>query len=187
MIKKLSKPSLTNVLISLIIMIAIGVFALPLMLKLLESSAGTSITPDSDFFYGPSRLKEIALLYGDNGLIYFTTRFTFDLIWPASYLFFLLSSLNYLLSKLSLDLGKKRLLLLPFAGVFFDLLENTFCSIYLCLAQNNFIAVSAVISSGAKWIIISFLFFVLILFTLILLIKKFTRLLSNQKKESDAF
>lgn len=161
MLTKIFKPSSKKLLLSSLLFVLSIIFLLPLMTTLMENIAGTAVTPDSDFFYDTSRLIEIKALYGPiGGDIYFKTRFTLDLLWPMVYLFFMINSLGVLLDKLRLDWCRRFIMSLPFIGVILDLMENIFCSIYMCLSQNVIISYSAVISSSLKWLVILSILFI---------------------------
>jgi hypothetical protein len=106
--------------ILLISIIAFGMFMLIVLPGVSETTkeiTGTSSSPDTSFFYTSQDLSDIAESYGEAGRAYYIrSRFTFDIIWPIVYLFFLVSILTFLF--------KNTLNLIPFLGALFDLLEN---------------------------------------------------------------
>jgi len=59
----------------------------------LAELTGTDVSPDTSVFYSAGELYGMAESYGEEGRAYYIySRFTFDLIWPAAYLFLHFSS-----------------------------------------------------------------------------------------------
>ncbi len=57
-------------------------------------------TPDLSFMYSVNDLYEMAESYGEQGRSdYVRARFTFDLVWPIVYTFFLVTSISWLFGK----------------------------------------------------------------------------------------
>jgi len=142
------------------------VCVLPLLTYLTKLVVGTTMSPDTLFFYSPSDLVDLAQVYGPGGgLFYMFTRLTFDLVWPVVYFSFLLSHLKNLgLSKKLFQIFKVSLLI----AVFADLSENLFCSIVLMsgATEENIITLIAAIASSIKWISLLMTVFGLLLFKL---------------------
>jgi hypothetical protein len=86
---------------------------------------GTEI--DTALFNTPQRACRSAEAYGEEGRrAYIRARWTFDLVWPAAYGAFLLTSIAFGIRRLSAPGDRmSKLILLPFLAIFFDLLENT--------------------------------------------------------------
>ena len=84
----------------------------------------TSDSPDDSFFYTPDKLYRVAEQQGESGRSYYIKeRFSFDIIWPLVYWFFLTTSIIVLYQSTSKE--KWQLLnLLPSFVVLFDYLEN---------------------------------------------------------------
>lgn len=97
-----------------------------------EGPAATSLfAPDLSLWYSPASLYELAKQLGDRGRVsYVREHFTFDLAWPAVYLFFLVIATTWL-SSLTVrpESWRRNVNLIPFAAVTFDLLENTATSL----------------------------------------------------------
>lgn len=83
-------------------------------------------SPDTSWAYSAEELYQMAEAYGAQGRAeYVYARFTFDLIFPVVYLFFLGTSLSWSLAKIFADTNRLRLLnLFPALGWAFDMLEN---------------------------------------------------------------
>jgi hypothetical protein len=83
-------------------------------------------SPDTSFFYSKDDLYRMADAYGEAGrAAYVRVRFTFDLVWPLVYLFFLGTSLSWSLAR-ALPEGNRWRILNLFAvfGWLFDMFEN---------------------------------------------------------------
>lgn len=134
-------------------------FILPDMSNIMEKATGYTITPDSEFFYSTSLLTDIKELYkGAGAHAYIYTRFTYDLIWPCIYLFFMVNSLGIFTKSFKRTWKICGLYLLPFIAVFFDLLENITCSLYFYSDVFMPLGNMAMIFSGLKWIVITCVF-----------------------------
>ncbi|MCH4886977.1 hypothetical protein EZV73_05325 [Acidaminobacter sp. JC074] len=150
MLERLYKPSKIKASISIFMFVAAILILLPQMSGVLESLNGHNITPDSDFFYNAGRLHEIKMTYSQEGInAYVWTRFSYDLVWPLIYLFFMVATLA-----LMLDEKTKFIRYLPLIAVNFDLLENITCSLYFKVVENQFVASLASIFSAVKWVMI---------------------------------
>ncbi len=144
-----------RLLVSVVLLFLAIALLLPLMSHSLNEVVEKDITPDRSFGYDLDDLEGMKELYRQDGArIYFITRITYDLIWPAVYLFFLLNILAFLLNGLK-GKGLKALLLLPLVAVCFDLFENGFCSLYF-FDGSPLIGLLAVISSRMKWYVLIF-------------------------------
>ncbi|MEM5014849.1 hypothetical protein WKH31_01060 [Metabacillus indicus] len=100
------------------------VFVLPNAAQSSKEATGTGESPDGSYLYSAQTLYEIAESYGEKGRDYYIkARFTFDVIWPLVYLFFLASLITFFLQGLKPQLLKLANLL-PFGGAAFDFLEN---------------------------------------------------------------
>ncbi len=114
--------------------------------------------------------------YGAEGrAAYIYARFTFDLIFPLAYLFFLTTSISWLLSRGLTETPRWRLLnLFPLAGAVFDYLENISTSLVLGRypAQTPVIDVMAPVFTLVKWFFVNGSFVLLILGLLLFLWKR---------------
>ena len=120
-------------LLGLLVFVLFTITVLPAQSTQAEQSAGETNTPDLSFYYSAEQLYGMAEGYGTEGRsAYIRARFTFDLVWPLVYGFFLVTSLSWLAGK-ALQEGSRWELanLLPLAGVIFDYLENTSTSLVM--------------------------------------------------------
>ncbi len=164
--------------IALLIFAIFIVVILPNMAGRLTELTGTDISPDTSFIYSAKDLYSMADAYGAAGREYYIySRFTFDLIWPAAYLFFLATAISFLL-RITSPYNHLRLLNLPpFAGVVLDLLENSGASLlmYRYPLPTPVIAELTPIFTILKWTFISISFTALlagIMFTAVYYLRK---------------
>ncbi len=158
------------------------VVVLPGMAGSLAELTGTELSPDTSVFYSAEELYGMAESYGEEGrAFYIYSRFTFDLIWPAAYLFFLAASVSYLFRYLQPDNPWRLVNLLPFAGALFDILENSAASLvmYRYPLPTAVIAQLAPVFTFFKWYFIVLSFMALMAGFLLFLL----RLLQNKKVE----
>jgi len=124
--------NLTVLLAATLIFILFMVLVLPSMAGQLEELTGVSVSPDTSFYYSAGDLYEMAELYGEEGRSYYIySRFTFDIVWPAVYLAFLVTSLTCIFRNFPRGSSYRLVNLLPFFGAFFDLLENSAASLVM--------------------------------------------------------
>ncbi len=161
--------------ISFIIFALFMIAVLPNVSETTKEITGTNISPDTSFFYTSQKLYEIAESYGEVGRAYYIrSRFTFDIIWPIVYLFFLVTMITFLF--------KGSLHLIPFIGVLFDYLENLGASyvMFRYPLDTGFIATITPMFTLLKWIFI-YISFGLILAGLVRLIYRKLLLRFNKK------
>lgn len=87
---------------------------------------GAAASPDLSFFYTADELHRMAEAYGAEGReTFIRTRFSFDLVWPTVYTFFLVTSISWL-SKRAFDPVSpwQQANIIPLLGALFDLFEN---------------------------------------------------------------
>lgn len=112
--------------LSLLIFIAFVVFVLPAeSAKAAEASRGAE-SPDTSFLYSPNDLYRMAEEFGAVGrAAYVRARFSFDIIWPLVYTFFLLTTTSWAIGKVFPTQSRWRYLnLAPLPALLFDYLEN---------------------------------------------------------------
>ncbi len=123
-------------------------------------------SPDTSLFYSAEQLYSIAEAYGPQGRdAYIRARFTFDVIWPLVYTFFLLTVISYLGRQVfPADSSWQLANLLPLVGVLFDFLENFSTSLVMWRypSETAVIAELAGVFTLLKWIFIGLSFFVLL-------------------------
>jgi len=90
-------------------------------------------SPDMSFLYVPESLYRIAEAYGLEGrAAYIRERFTFDLVWPVVYTFFLATALSWIFSRaFQPDSGWQIANVLPVMAGGLDYLENLTASYVL--------------------------------------------------------
>jgi hypothetical protein len=142
---------------SLITFILFLVLVLPSMAGRLADLTGAAVSPDTSFAYSAGDLYAMAEAYGETGRSYYIyQRFTFDLAWPAVYLFFYVTVITYLFRALPKGHLMRLFNLLPFGGVLFDLLENSSAALvmYRYPRLSPVAANMAPLFTAAKWVFI---------------------------------
>lgn len=140
-------------------------FVLPGQSSRIDEQTGDNSTPDLSFYYTVDELYGWAESYGEHGReSYIRTRFTFDLIWPLIYSFFLISSIGGLLSRSKVKesiFGK--LVLLPILSLGFDYLENISTSLVMWRypLRTPLVDFAATVFTPLKWIVLGICFVVL--------------------------
>ncbi|WP_280770970.1 hypothetical protein [Salipaludibacillus daqingensis] len=140
--------------LSFLIFVLFLAFVLPGVAEQTKEVTGTSESPDGSYLYTAEDLYRIAGEYGEEGRTYYiTSRFTFDVVWPLVYLFFLASSLTVVFKKWMSVKALTFVPLLPFAGVLFDFLENTSAAFVMWRypLETPFIAQLAPVFTFFKW------------------------------------
>lgn len=114
------------VLCALLIFLLFGFFVLPGQSAAAQAYSAERGTPDISFFYRPDDLIGMAESYGADGRqAYVQARFTFDLVFPLVFTFFLVSANSWLLKRgLPPASSWRRLNLIPLGGMLADYLEN---------------------------------------------------------------
>jgi hypothetical protein len=140
--------------------------------ELVSQGAGS---PDTSFIYSADDLYRMAKAYGEQGRQeYVRARFTFDLVFPLVYTFFLLTSVSWVLARAFPSASRWRLLnLLPLAGMLFDYLENIAASLVMLRypAPAGIIGALASFFTPLKWILIAISFAVLVISLALVLIR----------------
>jgi len=154
-------------LLALVIFALVVAFVLPAQAERAEVASGGADSPDMSFFYTSDDLYNMAEAYGANGrAAYIRSRFTFDLIFPLSYLFFLATSISWVMKRaVSNPNSRWRLLnLFPVFGALFDYLENISTSIVMAnYPQQTFLFDTlAPILTLIKWFFVNGSFVILV-------------------------
>lgn len=153
-------------LLGMVVFLIFMIFILPQQSRKAGSySGGTS--PDTSYFYSAGDLYQMAESYGSEGrAAYIYARFTFDLVFPLAYFFFLTTSISWMARRGIPDTSHWRLLnLFPLAGAAFDYLENISTS----LVMGRYPTPTPIIDSLAsvftlvKWLFVNGSFVVLII------------------------
>jgi hypothetical protein len=106
---------------------------LPSQASQAEEASGGSGSPDTSFWYSGSDLYHFAEAYGETGrAAYVRARWSFDLIFPLTYAFFLITTISWIYAY-AFPLGSRwrYVNLFPLAGIVFDYLENTATSLVM--------------------------------------------------------
>lgn len=150
-------------------------FVLPREAQRFEGYTQSGESPDTSLIYSSHDLYRMAHEYGEDGRSYYIrSRFTFDIIWPLIYLFFLVSSMSMVWG--SLDGSWRMVNLIPFGGLIFDYLENGMASIvmYRYPLSSPIPASLAPIFTFVKWVFVGASFSLLLLGILFYLVRRLT-------------
>jgi hypothetical protein len=113
-------------------------------------------TPDTSFFYTSHDLHSWAGAYGAVGRSdYVMARFTFDVVWPLVYTFFLVTVLSWLLGRfLATDSRWRRVNTVATLPLIFDYAENVSASIVISRypAGTPILADVVTVFTMAKWV-----------------------------------
>lgn len=120
-------------LIGLVIFLLFTVLVLPGQSAQAEAVSGEAGSPDMSFLYSPDDLYGMAEAYGELGRsAYIRARFTFDLIWPVIYGFFLCTAISWVFARgFPPDSRWRWANLVPILGMLFDYLENISTSVVM--------------------------------------------------------
>lgn len=163
------------VFVSLILFAIFIAVVLPKVSAYTEEAVGGMGSPDTSLLYSGRDLYEIAKSYGEEGRSnYVVIRWTFDVLWPLAYLFFLLSTSVQLAKPMKSSwLGKLYWFSILAAG--FDYLENTLVTIIMVAFPEELFGLGniASIASLFKWIWLSLAFAAVLLLLLVRIIRLF--------------
>jgi hypothetical protein len=140
---------------ALLIFLLFSALVLPGQAARSDQEIGTADSPDMSFYYSPGDLYRMAEQYGEQGrAAYIRARFTFDLVWPLVYTFFLSTALSWLYAR-GFAAGSRwqRANLAPVLGALFDYLENLSTSVVMWRypAQTAVIDFLAPVFTMLKW------------------------------------
>jgi hypothetical protein len=140
---------------ALLVFLLFSALVLPQQASKAERETGSAVSPDTSLFYAPTELYGIAERYGEQGRqAYVRARFTFDLVWPLVYTFFLVTSISWVFRKaFAPDSLWQRANLAPLIGALFDYLENLGTSIVMLRfpAHTPGVDLLASVSTLMKW------------------------------------
>ena len=150
-----------------VVFVLFTVFVLPDQATKAESTSGGEGSPDTSFWYSPADLLRYAETYGEAGReSYVRARWTFDLIFPLAYAFFLISTISWLFASAHPEGSRFRLVnLIPFMAMIFDFLENSATSLVMARYPGSTPIAThlAPILTLLKWILVTGSFLVLLL------------------------
>ena len=123
-------------------------------------------SPDLSFYYSADDLYQMAEAYGEAGRTeYIRVRFTFDLLWPLVYTFFLTTSISWVYGRAFPGEHKvRRVNIIPLLGMLFDYLENITTStvIWRYPSQTPVLASLAGVFTMIKWVLVGGSFLILL-------------------------
>jgi hypothetical protein len=127
-------------------------------------------SPDLSFYYTADDLYRMAEAYGEEGRqSYVRARYTFDLVWPLVYTFFLITGLSWVTRK-AFATGSlwQRANLIPIGGALFDFLENLSTSVVMLRypSKTGLVDGVATVFTMVKWVFVN-LSFVLLLIAIV--------------------
>jgi hypothetical protein len=154
-------------LLGLLIFAVFIAFVLPQQAERAETISQGAGSPDMSYFYSSTDLYNMAETYGVEGrAAYVRARFTFDLVFPLTYLFFLATSISWAMVRAVPDANSRwRLLnLFPVFGALFDYLENISASVVMLNYPQHTPIVDSLtpIFSLIKWIFVNGSFVILV-------------------------
>jgi hypothetical protein len=144
------------VIISAILFVLFIAVVLPNVSAYTEEVVGGLGSPDTSFFYSGADLYRIAESYGEDGRSnYVLLRWTFDVVWPLVYLFFLFS-LSVQLSKSFKSKWLNHIHWIPILATVFDFLENILITIVMVIFPVKILWLGniAAMSTLAKWVLL---------------------------------
>lgn len=159
------KTTLPVFIVAVFIFIGFMILVLPAVSATTKEITGSSLSPDTSFFYSVETLYQIAEEYGEAGREYYiNSRFTFDVIWPVVYGFFLVSALSLTFKNPIASKSFYMFNLLPLFGMGFDFFENiTVSYVMFRYPQTTFIAYLSPYFTLMKWLLIYLSFGLLII------------------------
>jgi hypothetical protein len=151
------------------------------------AETGAAGSPDTSLFYRPNKLYDLAEAYGPQGRqAYIRARFTFDLIWPLVYAFFLTTSISWL-SRWAFPAGSAwlRANLVPLLAMAFDYLENISTSVVMARYPDPtpVAAWLAPVLTLTKWLFVGASFLLLVTCVIAILAKAITAPSSGDSEE----
>ena len=151
---------------ALVVFALFTALVLPRQAASAETSAADAGTPDLSFYYSAGDLYRMAEAYGEQGReTYIRVRFTFDLLWPLVYTFFLATAISWLYVRAFRgDSRWQRANLVPLLGMTFDYLENISTSLVMLRypSQTPVVDWLAPIFTSVKWVFVGGSFILLI-------------------------
>ena len=150
---------------ALIIFVLFSVLVLPGQSATAETTSGGAGSPDMSFVYSAQDLLRMAEAYGEQGRdAYVRARFTFDLVWPLVYGFFLVTSISWVFGRaFAADSRWQLVNLAPLMGMLFDYLENVSTSLVMMRYPDPTPVVAGVapVFTLAKWVLLGMSFVLL--------------------------
>jgi len=143
-------------LLGLVVFLAFTALVLPGQSAQAREASGGAGTPDLSFVYSPADLYRMAEAYGPQGRAdYIRARFSFDLVWPLVYTFFLATSISWSMGKVFPASSRwQQANLTPLLGLLLDYLENLACSLVVARfpATTPVVDLLAPVFTLTKWL-----------------------------------
>jgi hypothetical protein len=144
--------------LALVVFLLFAGLVLPGQAASAETYSGNAGSPDLSFYYSTQDLYHMAEVYGEQGRgAYIRARFTFDLIWPLVYTFFLCTAISWVYARAfttnSLWRGAN---LVPVLAMLFDYLENLSTSLVMLRYPHPTIVVDSLapLFTMVKWVLV---------------------------------
>jgi hypothetical protein len=164
-LRKASTGLLT--LLALVIFIFFTALILPAQAKKADEASNQAASPDMSFFYSPNDLYTMAESYGPEGRVaYIRARWTFDVVWPLVYTFFLATSISWGMARAFPVESRWQLAnLAPVLGALLDYLENISTSLVMARypLSTPLVDVLAPFFTFFKWVFVNGSFVLLLI------------------------
>jgi len=144
--------------LALVVFLLFAGLVLPGQAASAEPYSGNAGSPDLSFYYSAQDLYHMAEVYGDQGRgAYVRARFTFDLIWPLVYTFFLCTAISWVYTRaFTADSLWRGANLVPVLAMLFDYLENLSVSLVMLRYPypTNVVDSLAPLFTMLKWVLV---------------------------------
>ncbi len=144
--------------LALVVFLLFAGLVLPGQATSVETYSGNAGSPDLSFYYSAQDLYHMAEVYGDQGRgAYVRARFTFDLIWPLVYTFFLCTAISWVYTRsFTADSLWRGANLVPVLAMLFDYLENLSASLLMLRYPHPTIVVDSLapLFTMLKWVLV---------------------------------
>jgi len=151
---------------ALVFFLGFTALVLPGQASMAEANSGAAGSPDMSFFYSAEDLYRFAEMYGEQGrAAYVRARFTFDVVWPLVYTFFLVTAVSWVFGKaFAADNPWQMANLAPVMGMLFDFLENISTSLVMLRYPQQTVVLDTLASvfTMLKWTLIAASFVLLL-------------------------
>jgi hypothetical protein len=145
-------------LLALVVFLLFAGLVLPGQAASAETYSGNAGSPDLSFYYSEQDLYHMAEVYGEQGRgAYVRARFTFDLIWPLVYTFFLCTAISWVYaSAFTANSLWRAANLVPALAMLLDYLENLSTSLVMLRYPHPTIVVGSLapLFTMLKWILV---------------------------------
>jgi len=145
-------------LLALVVFLLFAGLVLPGQAASAETYSGNAGSPDLSFYYSAQDLYHMAEVYGEQGRgAYVRARFTFDLIWPLVYTFFLCTAISWVYARAFTTHSLWRdANLVPVLAMLVDYLENLSTSLVMLRYPHPTIVVGSLapLFTMLKWVLV---------------------------------